>query len=122
MAINLLNNGEKLYEFIMFSMLTGYEPFRRTGEYQVEQSIIYAKIDFEIIPDYELRLLNEKLLDKNENTRITCKETLKYLRELKKLRESVYNDDYYKYQGHLFIENYKAMLNDKLNLFQRNTI
>ena len=61
-------------------------------------------------------------MDKNENTRITCKETLKYLRELKKLRESVYNDDYYKYQGHLFIENYKAMLNDKLNLFQRNTI
>ena len=150
LAINLPNNGEKLYELIgtrkyaspemitgtgynekidewaigviMFSMLTGYEPFRRTGEYQVEQSILYAKIDFEIIPDYELRILNEKLLDRNESTRITCKEALLYLRELKKLRENVYNDDYYKYQRHLFIENYKAILNDKLNLFQRNTI
>ena len=107
---------------LLFNMMTGYEPFRRTGEYQVEQSILYAKIDFEIIPDYELRILNEKLLDRNESTRITCKEALLYLRELKKLRENVYNDDYYKYQRHLFIENYKAILNDKLNLFQRNTI
>ena len=150
LAINLPNNGEKLNELIgtrkyaspemitgvgynekidewaigviMFSMLTGYEPFRRTGEHQVEESILYAKIDFEIIPDYELRVLNEKLLDRNESTRITCKEALLYLRELKKLRENVYNDDYYKYQRHLFIENYKAMLNDKLNIFQRNTI
>lgn len=150
LAINIPDNGEKLNEIIgtrkyaapemisgqgylekidewaigvvMFSMLTGYEPFRRTGPYQVEESILYAKIDFEIIPDFELRILNEKLLDRNETTRITCKEALLNLKELKVLREDIYNDDYYKYQRHLFIENYKNMLKDKLNAFQRNTV
>ena len=150
LAINIPSNGKKLTELIgtrkyaspemllgigynekidewaigvvMFSMLTGYEPFRRTGQYQVEESIVYAKIDFEIILDPELRLLNMKLLDRNEATRITCKEALAYLKELKQIREIDYNDDYYKYQRHLFIENYKSMLRDNLNVYERNTV
>jgi serine/threonine protein kinase len=150
LAINFPNKGERLTEIIgtrkyaspemicgygynekidewaigvvMFCMLTGYEPFRRTGQYQVEDSIVYAKIDFEIIPDTELCLLNMKLLDRNEASRITCKEALCYLRELKQKREIVYSDNYYKYQRHLFIENYKSMLRAKLNVYERKTV
>ena len=150
LAINMPNNGEKLTEIIgtrkycspemllgygynekidewaigvvMFSMLTGYEPFRRTGQYQVEESIVYAKIDFEIIQDSDLRLLNMKLLERNEANRITCKEALEYLKQIKQYREVVYNDNYYKYQRHLFIENYKLMLKEKLIKYEMKTV
>ena len=107
---------------VMFSMLTGYEPFRRTGQYQVEESILFAKIDFEIIEDPELRMLNMRLLDRNEGNRITCKEALQYLKELKQIRDIVYNDEYYKYQRHLFIENYKLKLREQYNVYERNTV
>ena len=107
---------------VLFSMLTGYEPFRRTGEHKVENSIVAAKIDFEIIEDPELRLLNQKLLDRFEISRITCKEALAYLKELKDIRDIVYNEDYYKDQRFLFVENYKFMRREKLNQNERNTL
>ena len=106
----------------MFSMLTGYEPFRRTGQFKLEESILYDGINFEIIPDDELRILNMRLLDRNENSRITCNEALIYLKNLKIIRESLYNDEYYLYQKNLFIESYKKFLNDKLNVYERNTL
>lgn len=107
---------------VMFSMLTGFEPFRRTGPYQVEESILFSKIDFEIIEDPELRMLNMRLLDRNEANRITCKEALKYLKELKQLRDIVYKDNYYKYQRHIFVENYKLKLREKYNIYERKTV
>ena len=150
LAINMPSNGEKLTEIIgtrkyappemlcgygynekidewaigvvMFSMLTGYEPFRRTGPYQVEDSILFSKIDFEIIQDPDLMILNMKLLDRIETNRITCKEALAYLKELKELRYIEYNDNYYKNQRFLFIENYKSKLKQKLNECERNTV
>ena len=150
LAIEKPSNGEKLYEIIgtrkyqspemicgygynekvdewaigvvMFSMLTGYEPFRRTGQFKLEESILYDGINFEIIPDDELRILNMRLLDRNENSRITCNEALIYLKNLKIIRESLYNDEYYLYQKNLFIESYKKFLNDKLNVYERNTL
>ena len=150
LAIEKPTNNEKLYEIIgtrkyqspemicgygynekvdewalgvvMFSMLTGYEPFRRTGQFKLEESILYDGINFEIIPDDELRILNMRLLDRNENSRITCNEALIYLKNLKIIRESLYNDEYYLYQKNLFIENYKKFLNDKLNVYERNTL
>ena len=150
LAIEKPTNNEKLYEIIgtrkyqspemicgygynekvdewalgvvMFSMLTGYEPFRRTGQFKLEESILYDGINFEIIPDDELRILNMRLLDRNENSRITCNEALIYLKNLKIIRESLYNDEYYLYQRNLFIESYKKFLNDKLNVYERNTL
>ena len=150
LAIEKPTNNEKLYEIIgtrkyqspemicgygynekvdewalgvvMFSMLTGYEPFRRTGQFKLEESILYDGINFEIIPDDELRILNMRLLDRNEISRITCNEALIYLKNLKIIRESLYNDEYYLYQKNLFIESYKKFLNDKLNVYERNTL
>ena len=150
LAIEKQTNNEKLYEIIgtrkyqspemicgygynekvdewalgvvMFSMLTGYEPFRRTGQFKLEESILYDGINFEIIPDDELRILNMRLLDRNENSRITCNEALIYLKNLKIIRESLYNDEYYLYQRNLFIESYKKFLNDKLNVYERNIL
>ena len=150
LSINMPDNGQKLTEIIgtrkyaspemilgygysekidewaigvvMFCMLTGYEPFRRTGEYQVEDSIVGAKIDFEIIEDPELRALNERFLDRFEISRITCKEALGYLKELKQIRDVVYNDQYFKYQKNLFIENYKLLIRQKLYGSERMTV
>ena len=150
LAIEKPTNNEKLYEIIgtrkyqspemicgygynekvdewalgvvMFSMLTGYEPFRRTGQFKLEESILYDGINFEIIPDDELRILNMRLLDRNENSRITCNKALIYLKNLKIIRESLYNDEYYLYQRNLFIDSYKKFLNDKLNVYEGNTL
>ena len=107
---------------VMFSILTGYEPFRRTGEYKLEESILYDRINFEIIPDEELRLLNERLLDRNNNTRITCKEALIFLKNLKFNRESFYKSEYILSHRNLFIEAYKKFINEKLNVYDRNTL
>ena len=107
---------------VMFSILTGYEPFRRTGEYKLEESILYDRINFEIIPDEELRLLNERLLDRNNNTRITCKEALIFLKYLKFNRESFYKSEYILSHRNLFIEAYKKFINEKLNVYDRNTL
>ena len=150
LAIEKPSNGEKLYEIIgtrkyqspemicgygynekvdewacgvvMFSMLTGYEPFRRTGQFKLEESILYDGINFEIIPDDELRILNMRLLDRNENSRITCSEALIYKKKKKIIRESLYNDEYYLYQKNMFIESYKKFLNEKFNIYERNTL
>ena len=107
---------------VMFSMLTGYEPFRRTGQFKLEESILYDGINFEIIPDDDLRMLNMRLLERNEINRITCKEALIYLKNLKIMREPLYNSEYYLYQRNMFIESYKRILNDKFSIYQRNTL
>ena len=105
----------------MFSMLTGYEPFRRTGEYKLEESILYGQINFEIIQDDELRILNERFLDRNEESRITCKEALNYFKNLKVAREPFYNEKVIM-QRNYYIENYKIMINEKFNLYERKTL
>jgi serine/threonine protein kinase len=150
LSINMPNDGQKLTEVIgtrkyaapemilgygytekidewaigvvMFSMLTGYEPFRRTDVCPVEENIVGAKIDFEIIEDLDLRALNERLLDRFEISRITCKEALNYIKELKQIRDMVYNDDYLKYQRQIFIENYKYFIRQKIYENERKTI
>ena len=120
-----LGYGEKIDEWaigvVMFSMLTGYEPFRRTGEYKLEESILYGQINFEIIQDDELRILNERFLDRNEKSRITCKEALNYLNNLKVAREPFYNEEVIM-QRNYYIENYKIMIYGKFNLYERNTL
>ena len=124
--INGNGYNEKVDEWalgvVMFSMLTGYEPFRRTGEHKLEESILYDGINFEIIPDDDLRLLNARLLDRNVDTRITCQEALNFLKNLKLHRDPLYNDQYYLYQRNMFIDEYKRVINEKLNLYQRDTI
>ena len=87
-----------------------------------EDSIVGAKIDFEIIEDPELRALNERFLDRFEISRITCREALGYLKELKQIRDVVYNDQYFKYQKNLFIENYKLLIRQKLYGSERMTV
>ena len=65
--------GEKVDEWaigvVMFSMLTGYEPFRRTDVCPVEDNIVGAKIDFEIIEDLDLSVRSYNCLKRaNINT------------------------------------------------------
>ena len=76
---------------IMFNMLTGYEPFKGNKIEEIKKAIIYAKIKFEKIEDNDLREINEQLLNRDEDKRISCKEAL---RELKRIK--VERDNYYK--------------------------
>ena len=75
---------------IMYSMLTGYEPFKGDNAKEIKQSILYSKIKFDKIEDNDLREINEKLLNRDENKRITCKEVLRELKKLKVERENYF--------------------------------
>ena len=76
---------------IMYNMLTGYEPFKGNNITEIKKAIIYGKIKFERIEDNDLREINEKLLNRDEEKRISCYEAL---RELKRIK--VERDNYFK--------------------------
>ena len=75
---------------IMYSMLTGYEPFKGNNYKEIKRAIIYSKINFEKIEDNDLREINEKLLNKDEDKRISCKEAFRELKRIKVERENYY--------------------------------
>ena len=66
---------------IMYMMLTGGEPFE--GGANLENSIKFKKINFDKIINQNLREINEKLLCKDFNKRISAKEAVMMLRNIK---------------------------------------
>ena len=93
--INIFNKPQiKLIDFgfaIMYNMLTGYEPFKGNTPSEIKDSVLFATIKFDKIEDNDLRELNEKLLNRFVTKRITCKEALAEIRQIK-----VERDNYYK--------------------------
>ena len=68
---------------IMFNMLTGYEPFVGKTPSQLIDSIKYRKVNFDLIQNKELRAINEKLLVRDDQKRISAKEALEEIYKLK---------------------------------------
>ena len=75
---------------IMFNMLTGYEPFKGNSPSKLKDSILYSKIKFEKIEDVDLRELCEKLLNRFVSKRITCKEALFEVKQIKVERDNYF--------------------------------
>ena len=75
---------------IMYNMLTGYEPFKGNNYKEIKKAIIYSKINFEKIEDNDLREINEKLLNRDEDKRISCKEAFRELKRIKVERENYF--------------------------------
>lgn len=69
---------------IMFNMLTGADPFSSDNDLDYKDNIKFKDIKFEYIKNEELRELNKKLLNRFMVKRITAKEALKELRQIKK--------------------------------------
>ena len=68
---------------IMFMMLTGTEPFKETGN--LENNIKFENVNFNKIGNQILREINEKLLCRDPNKRISAKEGMMILRNIKSL-------------------------------------
>ena len=68
---------------IMFNMLTGYEPFVGKTPSQRIDSIRYSKVNFALSHNKELRAINEKLLVRDAQKRISAKEALEEIYKLK---------------------------------------
>ena len=72
---------------IMFNMLTGFEPFNGRDRDALKDNICYGTIQFNYIQDEELRMLNARLLERIINRRISSREALALVRQIKQRRE-----------------------------------
>ena len=79
--------SEKIDEWatgvIMFNMLTGYEPFVGKTPSQLKDNIRFSRIKFELIKNEELRDLDKKLLNRYVQKRISAKEALEVINNIK---------------------------------------
>ena len=83
---------------IMFNMLTGADPFISQNDSfsEYKDNIKFKEIKFEYIQNEKLRELNKKLLNRYMSKRITAKEALEELRQIK--NDQFYNNNMKKYE------------------------
>ena len=98
MAPEALENygfNEKVDEWaagvIMYNMLTGADPFSSDNDSDYKDNIRFKEIKFEYIKNEKLRNLNKKLLNRFINNRITAKEAIDELINIK--NEMIFNKD-----------------------------
>ena len=68
---------------IMFNLLTGADPFSSDNDLEYRDNIKFKKIKFEYIKNEKLRELNKKLLNRFVAGRITAKEALEEIKQIK---------------------------------------
>ena len=68
---------------IMFNLLTGVDPFFSDSDSQYRDNIRFKEIKYEYIKNEKLRELNKKLLNRFIGKRITAKEALEELKNIK---------------------------------------
>ena len=76
---------------IMYNMLTGADPFSSDNDSDYKDNIRFKEIKFEYIKNEKLRNLNKKLLNRFINNRITAKEAIDELINIK--NEMIFNKD-----------------------------
>ena len=89
---------------IMYIMLTGEEPFEDGGD--LENNFKFNKINFEKIKNQKLREINEKLLCRNIEKRISAKEAVMILKSIKN------NNDALKNKNGFYLNNTKIGLHN----------
>ena len=68
----------------MFNMLTGCDPLNNDEDSDYRDNILYKEINFNLIKNERLRLLNQKLLERYVSKRISAKEALEEIINIKK--------------------------------------
>ena len=114
----LENSGfnEKVDEWaagiIMYNMLTGADPFSSDNDSDYKDNIKFKEIKFEYIKNEKLRNLNKKLLNRYMAKRISAREALEEIINIK--NEMIYNniDKFNKYKN----VNKFDMANDKYQI------
>ena len=76
---------------IMFNLLTGADPFSSDNDLEYRDNIKYKQIKFEYIKNEKLRELNKKLLNRFVEDRITAKEALEQIKQIKHNLKYGYN-------------------------------
>ena len=69
---------------LMFNMLTGCDPLNNDEDSDYRDNILYKEINFNLIKNERLRLLNQKLLERYVSKRISAKEALEEIINIKK--------------------------------------
>ena len=74
---------------ILFNMLTGYEPFRGESKSELNDQIQYKRVNFSMIENDAMRELVKKMLERNVKMRVSAKEALEMIRQIKKERDEI---------------------------------
>ena len=82
---------------IMYNMLTGADPFSSDSDSEYKDNIKFKEIRFDYIKNERLRNLNKKLLNRFMTKRISAKEALEEIINIK--NEMIYNNRLEKYQN-----------------------
>ena len=97
---------------IMFNMLTGTDPFASDNDSDYRDNIKFKEIKFEYIKNERLRELNKKLLNRFMVKRISAKEALEEIKQIKK--DLNYNNSYKRNIKEN--RNYMNIISNKLSL------
>ena len=76
---------------IMFNMLTGLEPFQGNSHSNLNYEIKYKKIRYDAITDEKMRNFVSRFLDRNAKTRISAKDALKVIKQIKQDNNDLLN-------------------------------
>ena len=68
---------------LMFNMLTGCDPLNNENDSDYRDNILYKEINFSLIKNEKLRILNKKLLERYVSKRISAKEALEEIIRIK---------------------------------------
>ena len=98
---------------LMFNMLTGCDPFGQKSESDLRTKILYNNIDFSTIKNERLRELNKKLLEKFVAKRISAREALE---EIKNIKKDILSKNIFDNINNNKIENYVDIISKNLKL------
>ena len=71
---------------LLFNMLTGYQPFNSEREGEIDNEVLSKDINFNVIPNEELRELCRMMLEKEPKRRANVEDALKFAKKIKRDR------------------------------------
>ena len=77
---------------VMYCMLTGQDPFSGDDYSDHKESIRFKKVNFDVIKNEKLRELNKKLLNRTVKKRITAKDALDEIKNIKEEKNKENNN------------------------------
>ena len=98
---------------LMFNMLTGCDPLNNESDSDYRDNILYKEINFNLIKNEKLRILNRKLLERYVSKRISAKDALE---EIIRIKNEMITDNIMSNLNNNKMVNYFNIISNKISL------
>ena len=98
---------------LMFNMLTGCDPLNNESDSDYRDNILYKEINFNLIKNEKLRILNRKLLERYVSKRISAKDALE---EIIRIKNEIITDNIMSNLNNNKMVNYFNIISNKISL------